>query len=193
MIQYTKEMKMHKSTKIRRVMDTKEALDYLHQIIDQLAPHDAEPGESLVPPAENIRKLKISLKRDRESNQVSLKLKINYFKDLVEQSAEIIQEKALPFEIPDYVSLKKSMKRSFKEIFQSIAKGSLPSGEAVASFTRDAGLMVTFPGRGEEHYNEFRHRCTQLKQAFEKGDLAECRALASELNSMKTECHSDHK
>jgi XXXCH domain-containing protein len=186
-------MKMPKSTKIRQVMDTKEALDYLHLMIDKLAPHDAAAGESLASPAEHIRKLKISLKRDRESNQVSLKLKINYYKDLVEQPAETIQEKAPRAEKPSYVSLKKSMKRSFKEIMQSLTKGSLPSGEAVASFTRDAGLMIAFPGRGEEHYNEFSQRCKRLKEAFEEKNLAECRALASELNRMKTECHSDHK
>jgi XXXCH domain-containing protein len=175
-----------------QVMTAKEAADFLRTVADKL--EKVEPGGTDPSAADlgNLRKLRISLKRDSEFGQISVKMKTRYFDEWRKEEGEIVPEVEAERK-PSFKELKKRMKGSFKEIFKSLANGTFPSEEAVESFARDAELMITFPKRGEEHYEEFKKACAQFREAFQKRDLAECQTKSNELNRMKTECHSDHK
>jgi XXXCH domain-containing protein len=93
----------------------------------------------------------------------------------------------------DYDDLKKRMKENFKIIFKDLNNGVLPSPAVVEIFLVDAEKMCTYPGKGDEYYEQFRKGCARFREAFEAGDFPACQSRCVDLNDMKTRCHADYK
>jgi len=185
-----------KGRKIQRVLSAKEAAALLRSIADELeGPHEGPWGEEAFVDIQRLRKLRIGFKRDREDGQISVKVRVRHFSEAEEPLAHAPEASPSggPAVNEDFKGLKNKMKSSFKEIFKSLANGSFPSEGAVESFLEDSRKMVAYPGRGEEHYDEFQRLCEGLRGAFEKRELAACQGFCHDLNRIKTECHSDHK
>jgi XXXCH domain-containing protein len=181
------------SQKLREVLALNDAVGLLKRIVDVLeGKHGPEP-DFPIQAAASLRKLRISLKRDTESDLVSVKVK---FTGVTPEAVPTAPPRA-PGEagiapVP-YKDLKRRMKKLFRAISDELKAGSLPSGSSLREFFQLSGQMVTCPDRGEEHYEEYSRTCRRLEAAFDSGDLEGCRSLVVELNRMKTECHTDHK
>jgi XXXCH domain-containing protein len=184
---------MGKGKKYQEVMTSVQAADFLRTLANQLEGKESVGEEPLIERLGDLRKFSISFKRDVESDQISVKMKSKYYPYVIEGAKEEIVSETDTRTKPKYTDLKKRMKESFKEVFKSLSTGAFPSEQAVDSFLNGARLMVTYPDRGDEHYEAFSNACAQLQEAFVKRDLAQCQEISKELNRMKTECHSDHK
>ena len=178
--------------KVQRILNVKEAADLLRGIADSLEGESGAIGDVPLPDVADLRKLSISIKKDRDAENVSLKFKFKEFDRLIGQAPSAGGEVGTPKK-PGYKSLKKEMKTSFKELSRSLSQGVLPGAAVVELFVRQGIQMCEYPGKGDEHYEEFRLRCQELKEAFDSGDVAGCQAAYRELQRMKIECHSDHR
>ena len=70
-----------------------------------------------------------------------------------------------------YRPLKKRIKRSFKKLKESLKRNELPPRGLVDDFMAEASVMVSYPGFGDEHYQDFSDACAALRKAREVGDL----------------------
>jgi XXXCH domain-containing protein len=93
---------------------------------------------------------------------------------------------------PDYETLKKRMKSSFRMLVSMIHDGQTPPAEAVESFLADSDLMVTYPGYGDEFYESYSRCCAAFKEAFESGDVARMHEAVDNLVHEKGRCHAKY-
>lgn len=93
---------------------------------------------------------------------------------------------------PEYRELKKRMKISFGMIVKMVHRGEMPPARAVQSFLADSALMVTYPGYGDEFYDEYRAACRALEQAFALGELERMHSAVDELARQKGHCHANY-
>lgn len=92
--------------------------------------------------------------------------------------------------LPDYRSLKKHMRQTFKVMGQALDEGRAPPALEFHSFTADARLMASYPGKGEERYGAFLTAVHALEAAFVSGDGEALKAAHAALAQIKRECHS---
>ena len=90
-------------------------------------------------------------------------------------------------------TLKKRMSKSFKAMLNTMDDGRLPTLDSVASWCKDAALMVTMLDQGKEHFQSFQGKCQELMESVKKGRLEAAKAAAEGLNRMRKECHSRYK
>lgn len=168
-------------------LDTRQAADLLRALADSL-----EKGERSVAGHDldlsNFEKIKVSLRSFQDSMFVKVKVKKPEGpEELEEEEMEAARKKE------DYKKIKKRMKTYFKELQENMDKGYFPSREIVSVFLRDSETMLTFTGKGEEHYEEYRAACRDFQQAFESEDTYAIRQSFKRLNDLQERCHSRYK
>jgi XXXCH domain-containing protein len=94
---------------------------------------------------------------------------------------------------PKYKNLKKRMKKSFKDITQSISDSRLPARSDLDSFLYDSELMVSYPGHGDEYYTDYQKACQSLKNAYERLDFAGFKHEHGEIKKLMRDCHDRYK
>jgi XXXCH domain-containing protein len=92
-----------------------------------------------------------------------------------------------------YKSLKKKMGKSYKSIKKGLADDIMPSKEDIDAFAADCEEMTTFPGKGDEHYQNFLHHVSDMKEAAQKGDAEALTRAIAEMGAIRKACHSEHK
>ena len=92
-----------------------------------------------------------------------------------------------------YKSLKKRMKKTFKTIVAAASEDRLPDEETAKSFIDDSYKMISYPGYGDEHYEEYGNVTDAFKKAFEGKNVNEVKTWVNELERLKKECHSRYK
>lgn len=135
-----------------------------------------------------FRKLKISV-RDEGQGALRVKLGVKYFGPAgpgTSREDEGEDEHGLP----DYRSLKKHMRQTFRAMGQALDEGRSPPSLEFHSFAADARLMASYPGKGEERYGAFLTAVHALEAAFASGDVQAMRAAHAALAQIKRECHS---
>lgn len=137
---------------------------------------------------EDFEKIKISIKK--EFGQVAIKTHFKPRKPCAPISK--VDENGLPLEgtKPPYEDLKKRMKSSFKMIVKMVHDEQLPPKAAVDSFLADSELMVSYPGYGDEYYDEYMQACEAFRKAFASGDVAHCRETVIAISKQKGQCHA---
>lgn len=93
---------------------------------------------------------------------------------------------------PSYKQLKKDMKADFKAVFQAVHQNRMPPQEAVTAFLKGADLMVTYPGYGDEYYDEFINACVAFRSAYESGDLARMHDTVDAIQGIRGHCHAKY-
>ncbi len=93
---------------------------------------------------------------------------------------------------PRYKSLKKRMKRDFKDIGASLAAGFPPNPASATNFTADSRLMTTYRGKGDEQYPAYLAAVDAFAAAFAAGDLEAMAQSYRDLALCKKKCHADH-
>lgn len=91
---------------------------------------------------------------------------------------------------PRYKSLKKRMKRDFKDIGAALAAGSAPKPETVAAFVADSRLMTTYRGKGDEAYPAYLEAVSAFAAAAAAGDVEAMAPAYRELAAEKKRCHA---
>jgi XXXCH domain-containing protein len=160
--------------------------------LEGVAPDAAEPRASDVaaPDPGEFKKIKISVKRHLAGFTLKCKSK-PLIKRIGLEDGEI--------ELPagegriKYKKLKKRLKESFKSITESLMGDVMPGEAVVTSFLQDAKLMMTFPEKGPEFYDDFDKTCMAFSRAFETKNLEACKAAGMALNQLRKDCHSRYK
>lgn len=143
---------------------------------------------------------KFKLKAKESYGQLEVKLKVSdgevctvRDEDTAEPGIEAPEDGGLPDEKsakPSYKKLKERMKRSFKMIFRMIHDDELPPRAAVEEFLKDSALMVTYPGYGDEYYEEYSRVCSAFSEAFEAQDMDALHETVDQLQALKSHCHA---
>ena len=132
----------------------------------------------------DFSKLKMSLKKFSDLMNIKLKIKFVSPEDLEEDDE---------FEEDKYSKLKKRMEVYFVDLLKSLDEDQIPSREIVTVFLRDSEHMLSFPGYGDEFYQEYRQACQAFEQAYEQEDLSRLKDCAQLLKTLKNRCHDVHK
>ncbi len=91
-----------------------------------------------------------------------------------------------------YGSLKKRMKKSFKNIIYSLHENIWPSQGDIDEFLRDSAEMVRYPGKGDEFYPAYTDAVAAFADAVQRKDLEAAYQTAHVLNTLKTQCHKKY-
>lgn len=171
---------MGSSVKIERFLTRRE----LPAFFRSLAQAMETEGQGEFPHLDRFHKLKLELKD--EFGQLSLKMKAT------PKSDEAGPGQGEAGGVPKYKDLKKRMKAGFKLILGLIGEDELPPRAAVEAFLADSRRMITYPGHGDEYYEEYARTCQALEQAFQVGDLERVKAEVVSLANQKTRCHAKY-
>ncbi|MBF0480788.1 MAG: GAK system XXXCH domain-containing protein [Desulfovibrionaceae bacterium] len=176
---------MEEERKIERTMQRSELPAFFRELADALE----QGGESPLSGLSRSSKFKISAKDEFGHLSVKIKIKSQWGEALGEDETPAAEGEK-PFAKPRYKDMKKRMKGDFRLIVKSLHEGGLPPGEVVERFVADARLMVTFPGKGEEFYDDFSHAVEEFAAAFAAGDRLAMGAMAEALAHQKARCHA---
>ncbi|WP_051822157.1 GAK system XXXCH domain-containing protein [Desulfonatronum thiodismutans] len=91
-----------------------------------------------------------------------------------------------------YGSLKKRMKKSFKNIMYSLHENIWPSQVDIDEFLRDSADMVRYPGKGDEFYPAYTEAVAAFADAVQRKDLEAAYQATHVLNTLKTQCHKKY-
>lgn len=172
---------MGDSSKVQRQLGRDELPAFFRELADALE----SGGEGELACLAEFRKLKISVREEFE--QYSLKMKVK-----PATCEEPGAEPDGPDAKPRYKTLKKRMKSSFRIIYKTIHEGQMPPEPALASFLDDSVLMVSYPGYGDEYYEDYTRAVGELKKAAEAGDMQAMLAAVDELAAQKGRCHAKY-
>ncbi len=91
-----------------------------------------------------------------------------------------------------YGSLKKRMKKSFKNIMYALHENSWPAMIDIEDFIRDSEQMVLYPDKGDEFYPAYNEAVAAFAAAVRQQDLDAAYQAAHLLNTLKTQCHKKY-
>jgi XXXCH domain-containing protein len=182
------------SNKTERYMTREKFPELLRELADIL---EGKTPEDLECPSD-FRKFKLKAKECY--GRLEVKLKVNddmeacTLREEGEATTESVpaasDEESGKTKKPSYEKLKERMKRSFRMIFRMIHDDEIPPRAAVEEFLRDSALMVTYPGYGDEYYEEYSRVCSAFSEAFEAQDLAALHETVDQLQDLKSHCHA---
>lgn len=177
---------MSDSVTIERFLTREEVPAFFRDLADALE----HGGESELACVEDFTKFKLTLKD--EYGQVSLKLKAKV--GTCTPPADMMGEGGKDGQMakPKYSDLKKRMRSSFKVVAKMINMDQLPPQAAIDSFISDSRLMCTYPGKGDEFYEEYLLATAAFEAACKDGDLAKMKETVMELASQKGRCHAKY-
>lgn len=173
---------MGNSAKIQRTLDKKELAEFLRELANGIE----NGGKDELAGVEDFGKIKIGIKD--EFGQISLKAKIKPAKSV---ETDLEGDTQSPGK-PKYKHLKKRMKSTFKVLVKMIHDGQVPPKEAVDVFLEDSKLMVSYPGYGDEYYDDYTKACENFQTAFESGDVAKMHETIDVLVHEKSRCHAKY-
>jgi XXXCH domain-containing protein len=101
------------------------------------------------------------------------------------EQAELAEQKYRP--------LKKRLKKTFKRMKGWLERYELPPRSLVDEFMAETAVMVSYPGFGDEHYQDFTAACVALKKARDAKDLELFSERLTRISWLKKECHQRFK
>lgn len=149
---------------------------------------DALEGSAIsgLPCLDDFHKLKISVKDMHGQTEIRLKINARETCDLPPDD----ESTTTPQPKPRYADLKERMKQTFRMLFKMIHNDQMPPAEAVTAFIADSHLMVTYPGYGDEAYDEYITACTAFAEAYAARDMARLNETIDRLAHQKGHCHA---
>ncbi len=173
---------MGNDVKISQFTTRKELADFLHKLAQALK----TGGEEELACVDDFKKIKISAKD--EFGQICLKVRIKSevpCEDFTDETGQTTGK-------PKYKTLKKRMKSSFKLLLKMIHENQMPPRAAIDSFLEDSELMVTYPGYGDDYYDDYIRACSAFKAACDAEDLARMHETIDALVHEKSRCHAKY-
>ena len=192
-------MASSKKAKTKLELPPSEAASLLRQLADALDAGTVSFNQKDLE-LTGLVKVSESLKSKDGSDQLEVKLKIVSAAPVSPETTEPAGAEPAPKAVPkdkgkgpSYKSLKKELAKHFKEIRQAAQEGNMPPAQTVAEFCRLARQMITFPGKGDEHYAAFGDAVTTLESAAAGEDPAAVAAAHATLKEMRSSCHGKYK
>lgn len=155
---------------------------------------------------DGFRSLKLSVKDQGDSYALRLKVKHpkqtgvpfepSFFSDDNEDEDETSQDAGSVVDKdarPPYEILKERMDGAWNAILKTLEAGHPVEAPLLEAFVRDAELMLTYRGKGDESHERFADRLAAFASAASDGRTVAAAQLAHELDSLKKECHSRYK
>jgi XXXCH domain-containing protein len=175
-----------REVKIEKQLTVQDTENFLRNLADGLTGKAEGDLSSYGIDLQDFKKIRLSLKQEAE--QFGLKVKVKYKSPTPEGTPE---ETGIPVK---YKSLKKQIKKTFKDIKTSLDAGNLPTPATVETFMAEAEMMVSFTDRGygDEYYGEFMQMCNDFKQAFEAGDPDLLLTAYNCIDARKALCHDKY-
>jgi XXXCH domain-containing protein len=179
-----------KELKFEKVMPFKNAADFL-RVLSQMIEHgNMEELKEFDLAFDDLKKMKIELKREGDQLHLKAKVKTAAAGTICGEGAGDEPETGGK---PKYKTVKKRMEKCFKSMGDALKKGIMPSKAEVDLFMADSELMVNYPGKGDEHYEQYAKLCVQLNVACENADIAAMKEKYAELKAMEKLCHDQYK
>ncbi len=180
---------------MEQILSDQQTADFLRQLASGIEKGSLDFNETRVL-WDEVNKIKITFKN--QGNQVVVKTKLksdppaNTEIDL-EYSPE--PDKTEPGKTPSgsYKSLKKRMKKTFKNILAYLHKDVMPDSEIFESFVLDCRAMTGYSGYGDEYYADFLKEIQSMEQAFSKQDMPLTKESAARINHFMKDCHDRYK
>ena len=179
-----------KEMKFEKVMSFENATDFLRVLAQMIEQANMEESKEFHLTFDDLKKMKLELKR--EGDQLHLKAKVKTVAAGTvcgEGSGEELEAGGKP----KYKTVKKRMEKCFKSMGDALKKGNMPEKSEMDLFIADSELMVGYPGKGDEHYDQYAKLCVQLNVAYENADLAAMKEKYAELKAMEKLCHEQYK
>jgi len=92
-----------------------------------------------------------------------------------------------------YRPLKKKIKKTFRKMLECIERNELPPRSLLDDFMAEANVMVSYPGFGDAHYQNFIEACMVLKKAYDTKDIKLFSERLAKVSRIKKECHGRFK
>jgi XXXCH domain-containing protein len=201
-----------KSTKFKasHMAPLSEAADFLRRLADELEYGVIEVGENSLE-LTDVRSIKVGLKNIGDTATVKFSVK---FADTAREpismapsgpepdhskagGAPALRTSSSPrpagTRLPKYDDLKERMKSDWKKILSALEGGRLPAPDLMRAFVADSDLMVRYPGKGDEYYEEYAARVRDLDAAFAAGDVSGAGSAAAEVDRLYKACHDRYK
>ncbi|KAB1442181.1 GAK system XXXCH domain-containing protein [Pseudodesulfovibrio senegalensis] len=173
---------MRNETRINRFATREELAGFLRELADALE----SGGSGELACVNEFKKIKLGI-RD-EFGQISLKARIKSRSRECDEQQETRHVEGKP----EYKTLKKRMKSSFRILLAMIHENRMPPREAIDSFLEDSALMVTCEGYGDEYYEQYTEACEAFQKACDAGDMEKMHETIDVLIHEKSRCHAKY-
>jgi len=164
-----------------------DAQKLLKYISDSLSHVHTETMEAFPIDFSRLKKLNLSLKT--ETGQTRVKCTVEYDRD-AGTLPDLPHEMRPAGDKPEFSVLKKRMDKIFKIIGDRLKAGELPSSLEIDLFCRNAEMMTTFSGYGDNMYTEFQNLVVEFENAFRRSNIGGCKEIFNAIRTMKTRCHN---
>ncbi len=182
---------MGSGQKIKQMVSADELITHLEALLSFFK-GEAMPENG--PEMKNFEEIKVEIRPADGQFEFKMKVKHPEVKEKPETKKEGQKEKPKKAKAAfKYSTLKKRMKKTFKELMQVSSEERLPPEEAVSAFLEDSEKMVQFKGKGDEDYPAYNTACGMLKSAWKTGDAALLQKALNELDAVAKTCHDKYK
>jgi XXXCH domain-containing protein len=134
-----------------------------------------------------LKKLKLKIKT--ECGQPSVKCMVEYGSDN-ETRSDLPDAPRPTGDKPEFIVLKKRMDKIFKIMGDRLKAGELPSSLEIDLFCRNAEMMTTYSGYGDNMYTEFQNLVVEFEKAFRRTNIGGCQEIFNAIRTMKPRCHN---
>lgn len=172
--------------KIVKYIEPEELPKFFRDLADALE----QGGSEQFTCADDFAKIKVTAKN--AFGKVALKAKIKSASECAAPDDLLGDECPVPNVKPRYKDLKGRMKSSFQMLVKMVNDGEMPPQRAVDSFLKDSELMCTYPGYGDEFYEDYLKVCDSLRAAYEAQDLTLMKDAVKALAQEKSRCHAKY-
>jgi len=162
-----------------------DAKKLLKHISDSVSHIPTEPLEKYPIDFSKLKKLKLSMKN--VSGQTCVKCLVAYGKD--DMVLRDLDTQRSEGERPEFNVLKNRMDKIFKIIGDRLKAGELPSSLEIDLFCRNAEMMTTYSGYGDNMYIEFQNLVVEFEKAFCRSNIGGCQEIFNAIRTMKSQCH----
>lgn len=178
-----------KKITLEKTLDTHQVAAFLRFLADELEGKSSSENNELGWQLHGFNKLKIGLIK-KEGGDLSLRLKI---KDSGTPPAASSPAEFTDIAEQDYRPFKNTIKSTFSELSSCAAKGRLPSPELLTLFMDQSQQLISFPGFGDQYYDEYWQTCQAMEREAKASNLAGFQEKMAAITAVKKSCHSRFK
>lgn len=135
--------------------------------------------------SDGLEKLTLSIKKIHGGAELRVKLK--------PESIPLTVEQLSGAKMPKYSHLKKEMKKSFAALKKNLEASEVPDPDLVSTFLSQSALMVRYPGKGDEYYDQYTGLCGDFAEAAENKDVNGMNQAWKQLMLSMKACHKIYK
>lgn len=179
-----KEKKSKKSVKIKNFS---EISVFLTELADYFQGKEGNDRLDALPSRDEFHQLGITVKR--KDGEFQIKYKHKEADPEVEKQRSKRSDQDGEGKKPSYKSVKKRMKVSFRQIKTALLDQRFPEKSVIQEFLSDSELMVSYPGYGDEYYEEYRRACQTFNEGYQQKNLEKMGLAFLKLDKLRQDCH----